>query len=412
MICLCTLFTLFACSATSGGYTRLNAVAESTFSLEHLQNETYDSAYRDFSYRFFRTVATTEKENLCISPLSAYMAFSLCFYGSNGITAEEFSATFGLTKEQAAEYCESLYASFMQRQYRDEKTRVNLANSVWLDERVTSYVKEEYLRGATDHFNAPIFKCDFSDQRTLDYVNDWCADNTDGLIRKIIDRFDDNQIMALINALLVEASWIEQYLPSSIVSDTFRNAEGTDANADYLCRKITSCYLSSDAKAFRMPLRDGFSFVGILPDQGISITDYCATLTAEKIASLLAKPSYDYDVYTRIPEFSADFELDLRATMQSMGMTSAFRAETADFTSMTSIPHVYVGTAKQKTHFELDKNGIKAAAVTYIAINEKSVMPIDRPKINIYLDRPFIYLLVENETNLPLFIGRINNLGE
>lgn len=417
LLCLCTVFALFSCARAESaleGVRKLNAEAQEKFSLEMLDNESYAAAYRDFSYRFFRTVTGSESKNLCLSPLSAYMAFSLCFYGSESTTAEEFKAVFGLDKEQAAEYCRSLYAHFMQRDYTDETTNVNLANSVWVDNRVASYVKENYLTGATSYFDASIYGCDFTDEKTVDAVNGWCSDNTDGLIDKIIDSFDDDQLLALINALLVEAAWATPYSEQSTVRDYFLNADGSRAEADYLCRKITACYLTDDAKAFSMPLCDGFSFLGILPDETLSADDYAATLTAEKMAALLTTATREYDVYTRIPKFTLDYETDLVEPMTEMGLASAFNAGSANFKGLAELPgnNLYIGTAIQKTHFELDEKGIKAAAITYIGMKANSAAPISRPKLNIYLDRPFLYLLIDDKTGLPLFIGRINELGK
>lgn len=417
LLLLIAILSLCACgnsSTITGNFGRMNAAAESVFSEEHLSNEPYSAAYRDFSYRFFQTIASDEDGNFCLSPLSAYMAFSLCFYGSDGATAEEFAETFGLTKAQAADYCSSLYAHYMQRDYSDENTAVHLANSVWIDNAVASYVKQSYLDGATGYYDAAIYRCDFGDPQTVNAINGWCSDNTDGLIDKIIDRLDKDQIMALINALLVELVWREQYLSGNVVTDDFRNADDTTSKAEYLARKITTCYLSEDAKAFKMPLADGFSFVGILPNEDISVADYCASLTSSKVDALLSAPSYEYDVYTRIPKYTLDYEIDLIEPMMRMGLRTAFNVGSANFRSLAEIPgkNVYIGEAIQKTHFELDEKGIKAAAITYIGMKATSSIPFERKKINIYLDRPFVYLLMDDKTGLPLFIGRINRLGK
>ena len=410
-LCFIIVFALFACSRTGAEeYSRLNAEAEGTFSDEYLSNVTYDAAYKDFCYRFFGTVNQDENRNFCLSPLSAYMAFSLCFYGSEGATAEAFEDAFGLNKQQAAEYCSSLYAHFLKRSYSDEQTCVHLANSVWVEEKIASYVKEEYLTGATERFDAAIYQCDFSKRSTVSAINDWCAEHTDGLIDKIIDRLEEDQILALINALLVEAAWSDPYTRTT--SDIFTCEDGSTLTADYLPRAIKRCYITEDAKAFKMPLMDGFSFLGILPNGDISISQYAASLTAEKVAALLAAETSEYDVYTRIPKFILDYEIELDDAMKRMGIAAAYDPIRADFRSLAEIPgkNVYIGTAKQKTHFEVDEKGVKAAAITYIGMKATNVMPVERKKINIYLDRPFLFMLIDDVTDLPLFIGRINTL--
>lgn len=404
---------LFGCNENAmKNVTMLNALSSEKFSEENLENESYAAAYEDFAYSFFKTTAVAERgNNVCLSPFSAYMAFSLCFAGSDGESAEEFKNVFGLTKEQAAAYCRSLYAGLMQRSYNDPKTKVNLANSVWLNKADAAYVKTDYLQTATDSFNAPIFTCDFSDNKTVKAINTWCSDNTDGLIKEIVDRMEEDQFMAIINALLVEAAWVKQYDDSDCVKDDFTDVNGKKEKVTFLKGKTYGYYQAEDAKGFSVSLRDGFSFVGILPNEDVPIGTYCASLTAEKIDTLLSTYVRGYEVTTRIPKLKTDYDVDLKRIMQSMGLSKAFDPAQADFRPMAEFPagNVYIGTAKQKTHFELDENGIKAAAITYIGM-ESNAMREPESKIDLFLDRPFVYLLMDTYTGLPLFVGVTNTL--
>ena len=61
-----------------------------------------------------------------------------------------------------------------------------------------------------------------------------------------------------------------------------------------------------------------------------------------------------------------------------------------------------------KTHIELDRNGTKAAAATAVVAKESSAY-MESP-IEIRMDRPFVYALVDNETGIPLFIGSVKTL--
>ena len=67
-----------------------------------------------------------------------------------------------------------------------------------------------------------------------------------------------------------------------------------------------------------------------------------------------------------------------------------------------------IDSVMHKTHIELDKNGTKAAAVTYL-VKAGSAAPTEPPK-EVYLDRPFLYAIVEESTGLPIFMGVVNNV--
>ena len=392
------------------GTVRLNASTDKVFSDEGFLNAAYLNAYNDFSCSFIKNVAKDGAgKNYCVSPLSVYACYSLCFAGAGGNTLKEFEKVFGLSRADAKKFCEGVYARFMQRKYSDKNTKVNLANSVWIDDDHAVFVKDNYLAQATESFNAPIFKSDFKASETVDNINAWVNDNTDGLIKKLLDELGDDSFMALINALLIEANWEEKY--ENTVSDIFRCANGSETTVEYLPGVTYGYYSSDEAVAFRAYLKDGFSFIGILPDENIGADEYVKSLTADKISGLLSTKISGRRVYTRIPKFNFDYDLDLKELMLSIGLTDAFDPVRADFKAMAEIPdaNVYVGSSVHKTHFELDENGIKAAAVTSI-ITDKATSVYDDKPIEIYLDRPFVFMLVENETSAPLFIGTVNTL--
>ena len=114
-------------------------------------------------------------------------------------------------------------------------------------------------------------------------------------------------------------------------------------------------------------------------------------------------------VITKIPEFSYDYDLELTAPLKAMGIQKAFATD-ADFGNMATTKDgiLYIDGVTHKTHIELDRNGTKAAAVTKIAL-AGSAMPTEPPK-EVYLDRPFLYAIVEVGTGLPIFMGVVNSI--
>lgn len=71
---------------------------------------------------------------------------------------------------------------------------------------------------------------------------------------------------------------------------------------------------------------------------------------------------------------------------------------------------IYIGDVKQKTTITLDKNGTKAAAATIVAPECGEGMPEELPVYHITLDRPFVYMIVDSITHLPIFIGIVEQL--
>ena len=89
--------------------------------------------------------------------------------------------------------------------------------------------------------------------------------------------------------------------------------------------------------------------------------------------------------------------------LKNMGMQDAFKV-TADFTGMASHldDPLYINSVLHKTFIQVDEKGTKAGAATLVEMNA-TALPIE-PK-TVYLDRPFVYMLIDCESNIPFFIG-------
>lgn len=90
-----------------------------------------------------------------------------------------------------------------------------------------------------------------------------------------------------------DAKWQEPYEKSQIQEGAaFTAIDGTRQTADLLWSQ-ESLYLSDDNTTGFMKYYDGrrYAFVGLLPNEGVSIADYVAGLTGGKLHALLERPS-------------------------------------------------------------------------------------------------------------------------
>ena len=96
-----------------------------------------------------------------------------------------------------------------------------------------------------------------------------------------------------------------------------------------------------------------------------------------------------------------------------MGIKEAFNKYTADFKGMgtpTEPEHnICIGDVKQISKIKVDENGTKAVAVTSISMKcMVSCLP-PRP-YKVYLDRPFLYIIFDRATRMPVFLGMLQEL--
>ena len=94
-----------------------------------------------------------------------------------------------------------------------------------------------------------------------------------------------------------------------------------------------------------------------------------------------------------------------------MGMENAFNGATADFSKLgnTAGDNLFISRVIHKTFIQVGEKGTKAGAATAVEIKCTS---IDRPddQKQVYLDRPFVYMLIDCENNVPFFIGSMTDI--
>ena len=100
--------------------------------------------------------------------------------------------------------------------------------------------------------------------------------------------------------------------------------------------------------------------------------------------------------------------MSLKGTLQALGVTDMFDMDKADFSGIDETQPLYCDTVKQKTMIELDRNGTKAAAITWAGMKAMSAAPAE--PLYITLDRPFVYAIIDNANNLPIFLGAVTQI--
>ena len=90
-------------------------------------------------------------------------------------------------------------------------------------------------------------------------------------------------------------------------------------------------------------------------------------------------------------------------------METAFDGNRADFSSMahSSNGNLCIGDVFHKTHISVDEAGTKAAAVTLVEVVEECA--VEYQGYTVILDRPFLFMILDQNTDLPVFMGIILN---
>lgn len=382
-----------------------NLMNDITPKIVHKSNNLSDgnSAYNDFAVALFKE-NQVNGDNVLISPLSVLCALSMTANGANNDTLKEMEKVFGLSTSDMNKY---LY-SYINGLEQGVKFSLKLANSLWIKNDNNFTVNRDFLQTNANYHDTEIYSVPF-DNDTLKDVNTWVKENTDGMIPNIIDKFDDEIIMCLINALAFEAEWAEIYREDQVNKSYFYASNGKTQNVDFMFNEEYMYLSDKDATGFMKYYADEkYAFVAVLPNENIKLEDYISNLTGEKITRFIDSAE-NTTVWTRMPKFQYEYSADISDILMNMGMPSAFDVDNADFTKMGTYTNknIYINKVIHKTYISVAEKGTKAGAATAVMMASGSAM-FEVKKV--YLDKPFMYMIIDCENNVPFFIGTVTDL--
>ena len=346
-------------------------------------------------------------ENVLISPFSISTALAMTSNGADGETRNQLEKLFG-------QDIDSLNTDL--KQYTDalpsgESAKCVSANSVWIKQDDAFTVKEDFIKTSDEIYHAGIFEEPF-DSGTKDNINNWVSEHTDNMIDKIIDEISPDAVMYLINALTFDAKWRNQYDDYQIEDDTFTALDGTERTVSMMQSTERTYYEDEQAVGFAKAYANGYSFIALLPNEDTAILDYVSSLDSEAIRNLLDNPQ-SFDVYAKLPAFETDYSTKLKDSLES-SIPDAFSKKDADFSKMAEFQNpeknIYINDIIHKTYISVDKNGTKAAAVTAVEMYSTASAIEERETREVTLDRPFVYMIVDNANQLPLFLGIVTDI--
>lgn len=351
----------------------------------------------DFSLSLLRQIGkTSPDENRLLSPVSIEMALSLTANGAKDETLRQMEEVLGsnLDRLNAAmnDYREALSS---------EQPKVLLANSLWMKEEGFS-PNQDFLQTAADYFRPDVFSAPFDDS-TLEDINHWVSDKTDGLIPNTLDEIPPDTVLYLINTLLFDGKWKEPYGQYQITDEYFQKEDGEKAPIQLMYSE-ESRYLEHElATGFLKPYEGGeYAFGALLPREGLALEELLENLDGDTLCKILQTP-LDIPVTAAVPKFSFDASAELKEPLEALGMTDAFSPENANLSGLgTAGGNLYINRVLHKTHIAVDEAGTRAGAVTAVEVaSEGAALEIK----SVILNRPFLFFILHEKTGTLLFLG-------
>ena len=375
-----------------------------------------------FAFDMYQAISQGDN-NLVYSPYSISQVLAMAYAGARGETEQQIRDTLYFTSDQHKLHpaFNALDLELASRGHgaegtKAERFRLNIANAIW-GQTGHSFLAR-FLNTLAENYGDGLRQLDLAGapEQSRVAINDWVSDKTEGKIQDLLPpgSISDWTRLVLTSAIYFDAAWDSPFRRSATHKDVFYPLGGGIVLVDMMSQEGFFGYVDGpDYQVVELPY-DGkeLSLVIFVPDRG-SFRAFESSLTADEVANILTVLSYT-DVNLTMPKFTFWFSLNLNQILATMGMPDAFDAEAADFSGMDGTPagqllSLYISHTIHKAFIAVDEKGTEAAAATAGGpfIMTASVEP-DEP-VEVVVDRPFIFMIRDLETETVLFLGRVLN---
>lgn len=342
------------------------------------------------------------KNNIFYSPYSISTALAMTYAGARGRTGLQIADTlyFTLPQEKLHPTFNALAQGFEGR----ENFVLKLANALWGQENWR--FKEDFLDTLALNYGAGMHRLDFEEkpEQARRIVNGWVENHTENKIENLIPRGAFKglpTVLVLTNAIYFQAPWASSFSEDLTQEKSFTLLNGENVEVPMMSSgsRPFLCTEGKNYKAVKIHYLGNASMTVILPDEGCfrEVERDLDTEFVEGVSENLKSRT----VVLEMPKFSFESKFDLSDALKEMGMPKAFTDE-ANFSGMTPDTPVWIDQVLHQAYISVDEKGTEAAAAT-------SVEMVAGIGSNIKLNRPFIFLIRDDETGAILFAGRVLN---
>jgi len=381
----------------------------------------------------YRQIATGDG-NLCLSPYSIQSALAMTFAGADGKTRSEMAHVLHFSNDG-----DTIHASFaaLQKSLEEmakktariaqdsnktggpsEPITLAIANRLFAQ---SGYDFRDSFRALVkQYYQAPFEPLDFRTDAAgaTQHINKWVAEQTHDRIRDLIPAGALNELTRLIlaNAIYLKAPWADEFTQAATKPQPFHVRGGAPVAVPTMEKRDRHFgYARRDGfTAVTLPYSGGeLQFLVLLPDEVNGLPKLESKLNAEVLAECAKLEPHDVDL--SLPKFK--FEpptIALGEALQALGMKTTFDKPTGSANFDKIAPrkpddYLYISQVFHKTFIAVDEKGTEAAAATAVAMMTATARVGPSERIEVKVDRPFIYAIQHVPSGTCLFLGRLTD---
>lgn len=373
---------------------------------------TFSNEIADFTFRIFRNYNTAfgADGSYVFSPACSALQLGLIANGASEDTEDEILRAMckdldTQSLNQCFLYFKSRLESVGEKSANGEKNYfADIDANLFVND--TADIKSKFIQTDTDYYGCDLFRFMFDDSNALTKINNQFSDFG---VQNAFSSIDKEQTMFSATAAGVCDLWLNAYAKNNLEKGKFGSEDAT-----YMVSDETYMHTSNAKAVMKYMSKTPLKFMAIIPNEGVSLDDYIADFTNAEFSKLLASVDFSKRATAKIPEFfikSDGKAKNITDVMKQSGLFSLF-SDKARFGGLTrSNGFMFDAMYEIMPDLSVSSGGIETTSVTMnnLPLGEKKEYNSD---VTVEFDRPFIFLILDNESNIPLYIGTVRTVNK
>lgn len=236
---------------------------------------------------------------------------------------------------------------------------------------------------------------------SLQQINDWVEKATNGKMTDFLSALPPNLLLMLINSVHFKGEWKARFDPRFTSRGVFYLDDNQMVDVEVMedAKHPLSLFIDNEleAQVASFPFQRSMSFLVVMPMSGhLNVSALSAKLN---VIDLYKRLPRERAVQVKFPKFKLEYAQELQEVFTKLGLGEMFSSP--NLAEMADGP-LLVSSVMHKSSMEINEEGAEAAAATTVVISRAS-NPV------FHLSQPFFFALMNDMTQVPIFMGVINN---
>jgi serpin B len=360
-----------------------------------------------------RVAAAAANHNLAMSPASMSIALAMTYGGAKAETAAQLARVLHFASEPGAVM--TAWGGLARALTAPERPiLLRIANRLFGDDAYT--FEQPYLDQTRAAFGAPLEPIAFrsAPEPARARINRWVEDQTERRIEGLLPAGSINATtrLVLVNAIYFLGLWEQPFQPRRTRDAPFHTAASRVKQVPTMTQVGTFRYARlGGVTLVELPYKRGSaSLLVALPDKRDGLAETERSLSNATFTSWRRALAAE-EVSISLPRFEVapGAPLALAKDLAALGMPVAFDRERADFTGIADprdpAERLCISEVIHKAFVKVDEQGTEAAAATAVVMVGRAAPR--RELIMLEVDHPFLWFIVDHDSGLVLFMGRV-----